>query len=114
MLFGSADYMKYKDGFVGTIRITNEPNIALNGLKVNAILKKKLDLIVPPLEGGTVNGVYETEYPFIPGSTMIFINGIRMKLGDDYIEISDHEIQFLNEIYYDLDDYNVVVDLKAE
>lgn len=44
--------------------------------------------------------LYQTSYPFEPGSTRVYLNGVYMTNGQDYNEIDDNEIKF-NDDYND-------------
>ena len=46
---------------------------------------------------GTVNGanlVFATTYDYLPGSTQVFVNGLKQRAGIDFLEKGVNEIMF--------------------
>lgn len=75
----------YIDGgwvdFVTSSTATNLNNIILNETPTGSI--------------NGINLVFSTIYNYRTNSTQLFMNGIRMKLGDDYTELGTNQIQFI-------------------
>lgn len=73
------------------------------GVEVNNT--KLGETITPSITEGT----YTLLSPFVPKSTRLYFNGVRLKPGDDYNEILPNQIQFLIDIPMDS---NIIIDYE--
>lgn len=50
-----------------------------------------------------VNGLFETRYPFVQGTLIVSLNGLRQREGSsyDYVVVNDREFQFNNPLSSD-------------
>ena len=43
-----------------------------------------------------INTIFTSTYRFIPGTIIVYLNGLEQTLSEDYVELSTNTIQFLN------------------
>lgn len=78
--------------------INDEFGVEVNNTKLG-------ETITPSITEGT----YTLLSPFVPKSTRLYFNGVRLKPGDDYNEILPNQIQFLIDIPMDS---NIIIDYE--
>lgn len=70
--------------------VISEYEVANITLEVNSI--EVIEALTGTIDNE--NTVFTTTYSYIPESTKVFINGLKLQLGEDYTESGDKEITF--------------------